>query len=104
MLVDLSGSHLTGLEAEQLLDRVGITANKNAIPADPRPPKVTSGLRVGTPAVTTRGFGPEEIREVAAVIVEVLTTPGISDAALEKLRARTRRLTDSFALYATLSE
>ena len=64
MLVDFSGTEMTGKRAQELLDRVGITANKNAVPYDERPPTVTSGLRLGTPAMTTRGFGPEEMREV----------------------------------------
>jgi glycine hydroxymethyltransferase len=58
---------------------------------------------LGTPAVTTRGFGPEEMRDVGQVIVEALTTPELTDAGIEKLRARTRRLTDAFVLYPTLS-
>ena len=55
---------MTGKRAQELLDRVGITANKNSVPYDERPPAITSGVRLGTPAMTTRGFGPEEMREV----------------------------------------
>ena len=69
MLVDFTGTEMTGKRAQELLDRVGITANKNAVPYDERPPTVTSGLRLGTPAMTTRGFGPEEMREVGGIIV-----------------------------------
>ena len=73
MLVDFSGTEMTGRRAQELLDRVGITANKNTVPYDERPPTVTSGLRLGTPAMTTRGFGAEEMREVGRIIVEALT-------------------------------
>ncbi len=81
MLVDLTRLECTGQEAEDALDAVSITVNKNAIPNDPRPPRVTSGLRLGTPAVTTRGFGVEECGEVAAAIVRVLNHRG--DAKVE---------------------
>ena len=81
LLVDLTPLECTGQEAEEALSRVGITANKNAIPNDPLPPRVTSGLRLGTPAVTTRGFGPEEVRNVARLIMKTITHRG--DAQLE---------------------
>ena len=76
MLVDLTPIGITGQEAEDALGRVHITVNKNAIPFDTQPPRVTSGLRLGTPAITTRGFGTEETVEVARLIVEVLTHIG----------------------------
>ena len=66
MLVDVTPLGVTGREAEALLDAVGITVNKNAIPFDPLPPNMASGIRVGTPATTTRGFGPDEMREIGA--------------------------------------
>jgi glycine hydroxymethyltransferase len=69
MLVDVTPLGVTGREAETLLDDVGITVNKNAIPFDPNPPNTASGIRVGTPATTTRGFGTEEMREIASLIV-----------------------------------
>jgi glycine hydroxymethyltransferase len=72
MLVDVTPLGVTGKEAEHLLDEVGITVNKNAIPYDPLPPNTASGIRVGTPAVTTRGFGPAEMRQVAALIVRAI--------------------------------
>ncbi len=72
MLVDLRPKGLTGKEAEASLERAGITCNKNGIPFDPEKPTITSGVRLGTPAVTTRGFGAEECRAVAGLIVEVL--------------------------------
>ena len=76
ILVDLSNMGVTGREAEEALDSVGITVNRNAIPFDTRPPQVTSGIRLGTPAVTTRGFGPEEMRSIAKLILKVLTNLG----------------------------
>jgi glycine hydroxymethyltransferase len=72
--IDVRPFGTTGKEAERLLDDVGITVNKNTIPFDPAPPNVTSGIRVGTPATTTRGFGPAEMREVGRLLVEALVT------------------------------
>lgn len=72
--IDVRPFGTTGKEAERLLDDVGITVNKNTIPFDPAPPNVTSGIRVGTPATTTRGFGPPEMREVGRLLVEALIT------------------------------
>jgi glycine hydroxymethyltransferase len=72
MLVDVTPLGVTGKEAEHLLDEVGITVNKNAIPFDPLPPNTASGIRVGTPATTTRGFGPDEMRQVGALIVRTI--------------------------------
>jgi glycine hydroxymethyltransferase len=72
MLVDLAATGVTGRQAEEALDAVGITCNKNMIPYDTRAPFVTSGIRLGTPAVTTRGFGPAEMHCIAAWIAEVV--------------------------------
>jgi glycine hydroxymethyltransferase len=72
LLVDVSPLGVTGKEAEHLLDEIGITVNKNAIPFDPLPPNTASGIRVGTPATTSRGFGPDEMRAVAGIIVEAI--------------------------------
>jgi len=72
ILVDLTGTGVTGLQAEQSLEAAGIVANRNAIPFDPRAPLVTSGIRFGTPAITTRGFGKEEMKLVAELIVRVI--------------------------------
>jgi glycine hydroxymethyltransferase len=76
LLVDLRPLKLTGQEAEDILGRVNITVNKNAIPYDPQPPRVASGLRLGTPAVTSRGFGPQEMRQVARLIIRALAGRG----------------------------
>jgi glycine hydroxymethyltransferase len=101
LLIDFNGTEMTGKEAQERLKRVGITANKNAVPNDRRPPTVTSGLRLGTPAMTTRGFGPAEMREVGSIIVQALSgTPG--DAELDRLLQRSRELTGRFPLYPSL--
>ena len=99
MLVDLRPKQLTGKEAEQLLDRAGITVNKNTIPGDPQSPFVTSGIRLGTPAVTTRGFGEVEMSRVAQLIDDVLTKK--DDGTLSRVKQDVRELTDAFPLYAT---
>ena len=95
VLVDLRNSEMTGQEAENRLHEVGITVNKNSVPNDPRPPMVTSGVRIGTPALATRGFGKAEFTEVAEVIAETLK-PG---ADLPALKARTEKLAAAFPLY-----
>ena len=86
MLVDLTPLDTTGKDAEDALGRVHMTVNKNAIPFDPKPPRVTSGLRLGTPAVTSRGFGRKEMSRVASFIIQVLTNPGD-----EQVEARVRQ-------------
>jgi glycine hydroxymethyltransferase len=95
MLVDVSVKGLTGKAVEEYLDRVGITVNKNAIPFDKQKPFVASGIRIGTPAITSRGFGVEECREVARIIID-----GFADVEtrtqVEPLRARVHELTSGF--------
>ncbi|WP_286672964.1 serine hydroxymethyltransferase [Brevibacterium sp. RIT 803] len=100
VLVDLRNSALDGQQAEDLLHEVGITVNRNAVPFDPRPPMVTSGLRIGTPALATRGFGDAEFTEVADVIAEALK-PG---ANVDALSARVKKLSDNFPLYEDLEQ
>jgi glycine hydroxymethyltransferase len=100
VLVDLRNSQLDGKQAEDLLHRAGITVNRNAVPWDPRPPMVTSGLRIGTPALATRGFGATEFEEVADVIATALK-PG---ADVPALRARVDKLAADFPLYEGLEE
>ncbi|MCX4670144.1 serine hydroxymethyltransferase [Streptomyces sp. NBC_01381] len=95
VLVDLRNSDLDGQQAEDRLHEVGITVNRNAIPNDPRPPMVTSGLRIGTPALATRGFQEDDFREVADIIAETLK-PGF-DA--EALKGRVTALADKHPLY-----
>ena len=101
VLVDLSATPLTGQEGEDRLERAGITVNKNGIPFDERPPTVTSGLRIGTAALTTRGFREPEMREIAQIIVAALQ-PEAGDAELEALRARSRAIGERFPLYPRL--
>jgi len=94
MLVDLRGTGTNGKELEELLDRVGVTCNKNMIPNDPEPPTVTSGVRLGTAAMTTRGMGEEEMREISEIIV------GAVRGETDDLSARVAALTEAFPLYA----
>ena len=95
VLVDLRESQLDGKQAEDRLHEVGITVNRNAVPFDPRPPMVTSGLRIGTPALATRGFGDAQFEEVADVIAAALQPT----CDIEALRARVERLASDFPLY-----
>ncbi|MDX2705198.1 serine hydroxymethyltransferase [Streptomyces sp. PA03-6a] len=98
VLVDLRHSELDGQQAEDRLHEIGITVNRNAVPDDPRPPMVTSGLRIGTPALATRGFGAEDFREVADVIAEALK-PGFDAGTAEALAARVTALAEKHPLY-----
>ncbi|MDX3655888.1 serine hydroxymethyltransferase [Streptomyces sp. ID05-26A] len=98
VLVDLVNSELDGKQAEDVLHQIGITVNRNAVPNDPRPPMVTSGLRIGTPALATRGFGEVDFTEVADVIAEALKP----NAAIDELRARVEVLAAKHPLYSTL--
>ncbi|MDX3519901.1 serine hydroxymethyltransferase, partial [Streptomyces scabiei] len=95
ILVDLRNSDLDGQQAEDRLHEVGITVNRNAVPNDPRPPMVTSGLRIGTPALATRGFTAEDFTEVADVIAEALKPTYDTEA----LKARVKALADKHPLY-----
>ncbi|MET1086317.1 MAG: serine hydroxymethyltransferase [Arthrobacter sp.] len=99
VLVDLRNSQLDGQQAEDLLHSVGITVNRNAVPFDPRPPMVTSGLRIGTPALATRGFGAAEFTEVAEIIATALKAGNSAD--VESLQARVDKLAADFPLYPT---
>ncbi|CAN5238417.1 serine hydroxymethyltransferase [soil metagenome] len=102
VLVDLRHSDLDGQQAEDLLHRVGITVNRNAVPFDPRPPRVTSGLRIGTPALATRGFGDAEFTEVADIIATALVNGASSD--VDALRARAAKLAEAHPLYEGLTQ
>ncbi|MFD7298606.1 serine hydroxymethyltransferase [Streptomyces sp. NPDC059897] len=100
VLVDLRDSELDGQQAEDRLHEVGITVNRNAVPNDPRPPMVTSGLRIGTPALATRGFDADDFREVADVIALALQTPNpFGEADADALKARVTALADKHPLY-----
>lgn len=97
VLIDLRASALDGQQVEDLLHAVGITVNRNAVPFDPRPARVTSGVRLGTPALATRGFGATEFTEVADIIARALIDGTHAD--VEALLARVRKLTEDFPLY-----
>jgi len=98
LLVDLHNKNVTGRDAELALDRVGITVNKNAVPFDDRPPTVTSGIRLGTPAVTTRGMREEEMAEIADLIASVVQNMG-SEEVMRRVRRRVEELVAGFPLY-----
>jgi glycine hydroxymethyltransferase len=100
VLVDLRNSQLDGQQGEDLLHEVGITVNRNAVPFDPRPPMVTSGLRIGTAALASRGFGDEQFTEVADIIGTALA--GSSD--VETLKSRVSKLAADFPLYEGLED
>ena len=98
MLVDLRSKNITGKEAEAVLGSAHMTINKNAIPKDPEQPMVTSGVRIGTPAMTTRGFKEEEARTTAHLIADVLDNPR-DDANIEAVKAKVHALTSRFPVY-----
>ena len=101
LLVDLSKQGLTGAEAEEVLEKAGITVNKNAIPFDPLPPKVTSGIRIGTPAVTTRGLKEREMEMVGEWMSAVLKNPK-NEGLIREVRDKVRRLCEEFPIYRDL--
>ena len=98
MLVDLRAKHITGKQAEAVLGRAHITVNKNAIPNDPEKPLVTSGIRLGTPAMTTRGFGETQARMVGTLIADVLDAPE-DETVAARVREQVARLTRAFPVY-----
>ncbi|TKV56874.1 serine hydroxymethyltransferase [Nakamurella flava] len=103
VLVDLRDSELDGKQAEDRLHAIGITVNRNAVPFDPRPPMISSGVRIGTPALAARGFDEDDFAEVADIIAAALH-PVLDDAQLDRLRERVARLAASRPLYPNLSE
>jgi glycine hydroxymethyltransferase len=98
LLVNVSNKGLTGKDMEELLETVGITANKNTVPFDQESPFVTSGIRLGTPALTTRGMGPDQMRQIAAIMDRAVAHRG-DPAALERLRGESEELCRQFPLY-----
>src|SRR3712207_6210896 len=102
VLVDLRESELDGQQAEDRLAEIGITVNRNAVPFDPRPPAVSSGLRIGTPALATRGLQVDDFREIGRVIAEALTGD-FGDSARAELSDRTRALAERYPLYPHLT-
>ena len=103
MLVDLRPKGMTGRAAETMLEKAGITCNKNGVPNDPEKPTITSGIRLGTPACTTRGFGVSEFQEVAklvATVVDAADEEGVvPDAVLAAVKADAHALTARFPIY-----
>jgi glycine hydroxymethyltransferase len=99
ILMDLSDTGITGQDAEKALDKAGITVNKNRIPFDQRPPKITSGIRIGSPALTTRGMKEPEMRQVADFIHQVLSAPNDLDH-LQRLQAQVKEFCHCFPLFA----
>lgn len=97
VLVDLSPRGISGKNAEEALEAAGISANRNAIPFDPKPPMITSGIRLGTPAVTTRGFGTEEMKRIASLIVKVLSPSG-NKRAQEQVRQEVQEMCQQFPI------
>ncbi len=98
ILIDLTHQAVDGAEAQEVLERAGITVNKNSIPFDSRPPSKASGIRIGTPAVTTRNMGPDEMRMIGSFISQVLTNPGDEDI-IARVKAQVTELCDRFPLY-----
>ena len=96
MLVDLTDTGVTGKDAEHMLDEVGITVNKNAIPFDTRSPFITSGLRIGTPASTSRGFKEDDMVETGKLIAMTIKD---FEGAKDEVRARVKALCDKYPLY-----
>jgi glycine hydroxymethyltransferase len=103
MLVDVTPLGVTGKDAEALLDHVGITVNKNAIPFDPLPPNTASGIRLGTPATTTRGFGPDEMRAIAGIFTAAIAQRD-DPAATERLRAEAAEIAGRFPVPGLFAE
>jgi len=98
MMVDLRNRGLTGKEVSLWLDAVDITANKNTVPDDPQSPFVTSGIRLGTPALTTRGMKEDAMQDIARIIADVISTQGRA----EGVKSRVKQLTDRYPLYPEL--
>jgi glycine hydroxymethyltransferase len=103
VLADLRDSELDGQQAEDRLHDIGITVNRNAVPFDPRPPAVSSGLRIGSPALATRGLQVDDFREIGRVIVKALSSPQWRDAEIAELSERTRALAERYPLYPQLA-
>jgi glycine hydroxymethyltransferase len=98
MLVDLSTMNVTGKETGEILDRIGITVNKNSIPFDDKPPTITSGIRIGTPCVTTRGMGTKEMEEIADMISQLIKNLNNQDVAVS-IQEKVRSLCRHFPVY-----
>ena len=105
MVIDLTPQNLTGKQVQHLLEEIGVTANKNTIPNDPRSPFVTSGIRLGTPALTTRGFDEEAMRTLGKVIAEAIQEQAKTDTVdPSPYCQRLQALANQFPLYPELAE
>ena len=98
MLIDLNNKGITGMDAEIALDKAGITANKNTIPFDTRPPAITSGMRLGTPCITTRGMKEDEMAQVAGYIDDALSNMD-NEGALSRINGKVKELCSRFPIY-----
>ncbi|MCX7988710.1 MAG: serine hydroxymethyltransferase, partial [Thermodesulfovibrio sp.] len=98
MLVDLTNFNITGKEAEEALDKAGITVNKNTVPFDTKPPTVTSGIRIGTPCVTTRGMGEEEMEEIAEIIDRIIKNIS-NESVIKDMQKKVQALCKRFPIY-----
>jgi glycine hydroxymethyltransferase len=103
VLADLRDSDLDGQQAEDRLHDIGITVNRNAVPFDPRPPAVSSGLRIGSPALATRGLQVDDFHEIGRLIAQALTSSQWGDAEIAELSERTRALAERYPLYPQLT-
>jgi glycine hydroxymethyltransferase len=101
VLVDLRDEPITGKDAEEALEEVGITVNKNTVPGEEEPPTITSGVRIGTPALTTRGMGPEELERVGKLVSRVLSNPDDKDVK-DSVADEVETLCHDFPLYPDL--
>lgn len=98
MLIDLRNTNITGKEAEEVLDKAGITVNKNSIPYDDKPPTITSGIRIGTPCVTTRGMGEKEMDEIADIISNVLNNIN-NPSVINEMKKKTNAICERYPIY-----
>jgi len=102
VLIDLTNKSISGKAAEKALEKAGITVNKNMVPFDQRSPFITSGIRVGTPAITTRNMGAQEMKKVAQLIDMVINNPD-SDVNLKKVKSNVKDLCESYPIYKEIS-
>ena len=102
ILIDLTNKNISGKKAEQILDKAGITVNKNMVPYDNRSPMITSGIRLGTPALTTRGMGVDEMRVISSLIDKALQSDS-DEMILNKIKEEVKELCDNNPLYTEIS-
>jgi len=103
VLIDLTNKNISGKKAEEILDKAGITVNKNMVPYDNRSPMITSGIRLGTPALTTRGMGVDEMRVISSLIDKALQSD-VDEMILNKVKEEVKELCDNNPLYTEISD